>query len=103
MSCFIDFIDINLWEKYTLTNLVSLLNARIICSAACFCSVVKFTQLSNNSLSSGDNSTISLSQKNCESVIPNPLQIASKVEMEGIFLYSTENSFSKMAPVAVLQ
>ena len=23
MSCFIDFIDINLWEKYTLTNLVS--------------------------------------------------------------------------------
>ena len=25
MSCFIDFIDINLWEKYTLTNLVSVL------------------------------------------------------------------------------
>lgn len=24
MSCFIDFIDINLLEKYTLTNLVSL-------------------------------------------------------------------------------
>ena len=24
MSCFIDFIDINLLEKYTLTNLVSI-------------------------------------------------------------------------------
>ena len=62
----------------------SLLNARIICSAACFWSTVRLTQLSNNSLSSGDNSTISLSQKNCESVIPNPLQIASNVEIEGI-------------------
>ena len=28
MSCFIDFIDINLWEKYTLTNLVSAVNGR---------------------------------------------------------------------------
>lgn len=27
MSCFIDFIDINLLEKYTLTNLVSKENA----------------------------------------------------------------------------
>ena len=26
MSCFIDFIDINLLEKYTLTNLVSKAN-----------------------------------------------------------------------------
>lgn len=28
MSCFIDFIDINLWEKYTLTNLVSIQNRK---------------------------------------------------------------------------
>ena len=27
MSCFIDFIDINLLEKYTLTNLVSKVDA----------------------------------------------------------------------------
>ena len=31
MSCFIDFIDINLLEKYTLTNLVSKANVRGFC------------------------------------------------------------------------
>lgn len=31
MSCFIDFIDINLLEKYTLTNLVSEENAGGLC------------------------------------------------------------------------
>lgn len=31
MSCFIDFIDINLLEKYTLTNLVSKVNIAEIC------------------------------------------------------------------------
>lgn len=33
MSCFIDFIDINLWEKYTLTNLVSEAAASELCTA----------------------------------------------------------------------
>ena len=32
MSCFIDFIDINLLEKYTLTNLVSEKNPGEVCS-----------------------------------------------------------------------
>lgn len=32
MSCFIDFIDINLLEKYTLTNLVSKTSAGEVCS-----------------------------------------------------------------------
>ena len=31
MSCFIDFIDINLLEKYTLTNLVSEENPSELC------------------------------------------------------------------------
>lgn len=31
MSCFIDFIDINLLEKYTLTNLVSEKDVRGLC------------------------------------------------------------------------
>ena len=34
MSCFIDFIDINLLEKYTLTNLVSTHDAPAICRRA---------------------------------------------------------------------
>lgn len=33
MSCFIDFIDINLLEKYTLTNLVSEADSSRICNA----------------------------------------------------------------------
>lgn len=31
MSCFIDFIDINLLEKYTLTNLVSADHVNGVC------------------------------------------------------------------------
>lgn len=34
MSCFIDFIDINLLEKYTLTNLVSEAYADTVCGTA---------------------------------------------------------------------
>ena len=34
MSCFIDFIDINLLEKYTLTNLVSEADVDTVCRTA---------------------------------------------------------------------
>ena len=57
--------------------------ALIICITAAFCSVLRFTQPSNNSFNSGVISTISPSAKNCDKVIPNPLQIACKVLMEG--------------------
>ena len=54
------------------------------CNATVFCSGVRFTQLSNNCLRSGVNSTISPLEKNWESVIPIPRQMASKVGIEGI-------------------
>ena len=57
--------------------------ARIICNAACFCSGVSDTQLSNSSFSSGVNSTISLSAKNWAKEMPKAEHTDSRVEMEG--------------------
>ena len=54
-----------------------------ICIVSCFCSGVKATQLSNNSLSSGESSTIVSSAKNCDRVMPKPLHMASSVAIEG--------------------
>lgn len=69
-----------------ISNLVHLswLIALNNCNATVFCSGVRFTQLSNNCLRSGVNSTISPLEKNWESVIPIPRQMASKVGIEGI-------------------
>lgn len=58
-----------------------------ICRAADFWLGVKQIQQSNSSFISGVSSTISASAKNCERVMPNPLQIVSRVAMEGtVFL-----------------
>ena len=51
-----------------------------------FSSAVNVTHRSNNSFSSGVNSTRSPSEKNCDNVIPKPLQIASSVAIEGTVL-----------------
>ena len=59
----------------------SWLMALSIWRAADFCSGVRQTQLSNNSFMSGGSSTISASAKNCDMVIPNPLQMVSRVAM----------------------
>lgn len=53
---------------------------------AAFCSGVRFTHLRNSSFRSGVSSTISPSAKNCDKVMPKPLQIASSVVIEGIVL-----------------
>lgn len=65
-------------------HLFSWLMALSIWRAADFCSGVRQTQLSNNSFMSGGSSTISASAKNCDMVMPNPLQMVSRVAMEGI-------------------
>ena len=60
---------------------------RIICIIAFFCSTVRLTHAAKSSLISGVISIISPSAKNCDTVIPNPLQIASNVLIEGrVFL-----------------
>lgn len=51
---------------------------------AAFCCTVRKAQPSKSFLSSGLSSTISLSAKNCDMVIPNPLQMASSVGMDGV-------------------
>ena len=61
-------------------------NARIMERVASFCSGVRTIQLSNTSSSSGVTSIILPSAKNCASVIPKAVHIASRVGMEGIVL-----------------
>ena len=66
---------------------VVFLKARIICITACFCSAVRLNHESKSSLVSGVISIMLFSEKNCERVIPKPLHIASRVEIEGsVFL-----------------
>lgn len=67
----------------TLLPFILYWNAFIICIVSCFCSGVNATQLSNNSLSSGESSTIVSSAKNCDRVMPKPLHMASSVAIEG--------------------
>lgn len=66
---------------------LSQLNAFITLITTLFCSGVRLIQLSNNSFNSGESSTVSLSAKNCDNVIPKPLQIVCRVLNEGhVFL-----------------
>lgn len=52
--------------------------------------MVSEAQQSKSSFSSGDNSTISFSAKNCDCVMPIPAHIASSVEIDGfVFLRNT--------------
>ncbi len=51
-----------------------------------FCSEVSEIQHSNSSLVWGVSSTVSFSAKNCDMEIPKPLQIASRVAMDGMLL-----------------
>ena len=66
---------------------LSWLMALSIWMAADFWLGVRQTQQSNSSFISGVSSTISVSAKNCDKVMPNPLHIVSRVATEGtVFL-----------------